>query len=58
MLINLFCQELIKNCKNNKKETDPRNLLRPTIGAVEKVALNKMKLFGSANQIIIKNIET
>ena len=53
-----FCQELIKNCKKNNKETDPRNLLRPTIGAVEKVALNKMKLFGSANRIIIKNIET
>ncbi len=53
-----FCQELIKNCKNNKKETDPRNLLKPTIEAVEKVVIDKMKLFGSANKIIIKNIET
>jgi fructose-bisphosphate aldolase class II len=53
-----FCQTLIGNCLKNKKETDPRNLLRPTIGAVEKVVYNKMKLFGSAGRIKAKEIET
>ena len=53
-----FCQTLIKNCIKNQKEADPRNLLRPTIAAVEKVAYNKMKLFGSAGQIRVKEIET
>jgi len=45
-----FCRELISNCLKNKKETDPRNLLKSTIGAVEKVVLYKMKLFGSAGR--------
>jgi fructose-bisphosphate aldolase, class II len=45
-----FCQELIRNCLKNKKETDPRNLLASTIGAVEKVVLEKMKLFGSTGK--------
>lgn len=55
-----FCETLIKNCVKNKKETDPRNLLRPTIGAVEKVVYNKMKLFGSVGHIRTKakEIET
>jgi len=53
-----FCSTLIKNCLKNKKETDPRNLLRPTIKAVEKVVFNKMKLFGSANQVDLRNIKT
>jgi fructose-bisphosphate aldolase class II len=53
-----FCQTLIKNCLKNKKETDPRNLLRPTIKAVEDVVYNKMKLFGSAGRVKIKEIET
>jgi len=53
-----FCQTLIKNCAKNKKETDPRNLLRPTIGAVEKVVFNKMKLFGSAGRVVVDTIET
>lgn len=43
-----FCRELIKVCLKNKKETDPRNLLKPTISAVEKVVFEKIKLFGSA----------
>ncbi|MDO8592564.1 MAG: class II fructose-bisphosphate aldolase [bacterium] len=46
-----FCQTLIKVCLKNKTETDPRNLLKPTIGAVEKTVIEKMKLFGSAGRI-------
>lgn len=53
-----FSRELIKNCKNNPKETDPRNLLGPTIEAVKKVVCKNMKLFGSSNRIIFQNIET
>ncbi len=53
-----FCKTLISNCLKNRKETDPRNLLRPTIEAVEEVVYNKMKLFGSANQVAIREVET
>ncbi len=53
-----FSQTLIRNCCANKKETDPRNLLRPTIQAVEEVVLKNTKLFGSAGQINIKDIQT
>ena len=53
-----FSQTLIKNCKDNPKETDPRNLLRPTITAVEKVASKHMKLFGSAGRISFGEIKT
>ncbi len=53
-----FCQTLIDMCLSNKDETDPRNLLRPTIKAVEKVVMAKMNLFGSAGQIEIGEIET
>jgi ketose-bisphosphate aldolase len=53
-----FCRTLINNCKKNKKETDPRTLLKPTIIAVEKVVLSKMKLFGSAGKIEIEEVET
>lgn len=49
-----FSKTLIKNCLKNQKETDPRNLLKPTIKAVEKVVINKMILFGSYNRINIK----
>lgn len=52
-----FSETLIKNCLKNKKETDPRNLLRPTIKAVEDVVFNKMKLFGSAGRIDAGEIE-
>ncbi len=48
-----FCQTLIKTCLKNKKETDPRNLLKPTIGSVEKVVMEKMKLFGSAGRVMV-----
>lgn len=53
-----FCQTLIKNCIKNKKETDPRNLLQPTIAEVEKVVIGKMKLFGSAGRIDVRDIIT
>lgn len=47
-----FSKTLIQNCLKNKKETDPRNLLRPTIQAVEDVVYKKMKLFGGANRVL------
>ena len=53
-----FCTTLIRNCLKNKKETDPRNLLAPTIKAVEKVVYDKMKLFGSAGRIKGREVET
>ena len=53
-----FCTTLIDICQKNKSETDPRNLLRPTIKAVKKVVIEKMKLFGSAGRIEIEEIET
>jgi len=53
-----FSTALIANCLKNKKEMDPRNLLRPTIKAVEKVVMAKMKLFGSTGQVEIKEIKT
>ncbi len=53
-----FSETLINNCMKNKKETDPRNLLRPTIQAVEGVVFNKMKLFGSAGRVDVGEIKT
>ncbi|MDD5071623.1 MAG: class II fructose-bisphosphate aldolase [Patescibacteria group bacterium] len=53
-----FCATLIDNCLKNREETDPRNLLRPTIEAVEKVVIGKMKLFGSAGRIKVREVET
>lgn len=53
-----FCETLIKHCLENRKETDPRNLLKPTIKAVEDVALRAMKLFGSAGRVKIGEVET
>jgi len=53
-----FSRTLIKNCIKNKKETDPRNLLKPTIEAVEKVVIDAMKLFGSAGKIDLGDMET
>ncbi len=53
-----FSQTLIKNCKDNPKETDPRNLLRPSIKAVEVVASKHMKLFGSAGRIKFADVQT
>lgn len=45
-----FCRTLIAACLKNRSETDPRNLLKPTIAAVQKTAALKMKLFGSAGR--------
>lgn len=45
-----FSRALIDNCIKNKKETDPRVLLRPTMTAVEDVVITKMKAFGSAGR--------
>jgi len=42
-----FSNTLKQTCKNNKKETDPRKLLGPSIDAIEKVVIEKMRLFGS-----------
>lgn len=52
-----FCEALIKNCAKNKNETDPRILLKPTIGAVEETVMKKMKLFGSAGKIKFVEVE-
>lgn len=53
-----FSRTLIKTCLANKKETDPRKLLKPTIKAVEEVVFNKMKLFGSAGRAGAEFMET
>lgn len=53
-----FCQTLIKVCLENQDEIDPRNLLKPTIKAIEKVVFEKMKLFGSAGRFIAGGVET
>ena len=53
-----FCRTLIEVCLKNKQETDPRNLLKPTITAIEKVVLNKMKVFGSAGRANGRKVET
>ena len=53
-----FSRALIKNCAANKTETDPRNLLRPTIDAVAETVKKSMKLFGSDNRIDFDDIET
>lgn len=45
-----FSQALIKNCRENKEETDPRKLLKPTIEAVENVVAEQMKIFKSVNR--------
>jgi len=46
-----FSQTLIANCIAHKKETDPRNLLGPSIKAVENVVVKATKLLGSYNSI-------
>jgi fructose-bisphosphate aldolase class II len=53
-----FCQTLIKVCSENNDETDPRNLLKPTIKAIERVVFEKMKLFGSAGRFVVGDMET
>ncbi|MDP2709215.1 MAG: class II fructose-bisphosphate aldolase [bacterium] len=53
-----FSRTLIQTCLKNKRETDPRNLLKPTIAAVEKAVMEKMKLFGSAGQFPAGKMKT
>lgn len=53
-----FCRSMVDACLKNKKETDPRNLLKPTIAAMEKIVIAKMKLFGSAGKIGSPKMET
>jgi len=53
-----FTDTIKKSCRENPDETDPRNLLRPTIKAVEDVVIKSMNLFGSAGQSKFKDIET
>lgn len=53
-----FSQTLISTCVHNKKETDPRSLLAPSIQAVEDVVIKKMKLFGSAGRVNFGNVTT
>lgn len=53
-----FCETLIETCLKNRKENDPRNLLKPCIAAVEKVVFGKMKLFGSAGRAGMSKMET
>ncbi len=52
-----FCRALIDVCLKNREETDPRNLLKPTIAAIEKVVFLKMKLFGSAGRAAAGKME-
>jgi len=49
-----FSETLIETCKKNKKEMDPRNLLKPSIQAIEDAAIKQMKIMGSADQIKTK----
>jgi ketose-bisphosphate aldolase len=53
-----FSKTLIETCAKNKNETDPRNLLKPTIKAVEKTVIKNMELFGSAGQIRTREFKT
>jgi len=53
-----FSKTLINNCIKNKQERDPRNLLRPTIQAVEDVVFDKMVLFGSAGKVSVGEVKT
>jgi ketose-bisphosphate aldolase len=53
-----FSRTLIETCAKNKNETDPRNLLKPTIKAVEKTVIKNMELFGSAGQIKTREFKT
>jgi len=53
-----FCQALIKQCRDNQEETDPRKLLMPAIETVEKIAIAKMELFGSAGKFPLSKVLT
>lgn len=53
-----FTDTLKKICADNPDETDPRNLLYPTIKAVEDVVYHQMCLFGSADRCSTIKVET
>lgn len=53
-----FTDTLKKTCRENPKETDPRNLLRPTIRSVEEVVSKQIKIFGSGNRYNVGEVET
>ncbi len=53
-----FSKTLINSCLKNRKETDPRILLYPSVKAVTNIVTSKMKLFGSANQVKVSEIKT
>jgi fructose-bisphosphate aldolase class II len=53
-----FCRTLIKVCLEHRNESDPRDLLKPTIKATERVVFEKMKLFGSAGRFVAGEMET
>lgn len=53
-----FCRTLIETCLKNRKESDPRNLLKPTIASIEKAVFLKMKLFSSAGRAAGGKMET
>ncbi len=53
-----FTDTLKKSCLDQKDETDPRKILKPTILAVAETVYKKMELFGSKDRINIKDIET
>jgi fructose-bisphosphate aldolase, class II len=53
-----FSDTLRKTCLDNPDETDPRNLLGPSITAVKNVVIEQMNLFGSAGRVKIGGIET
>lgn len=45
-----FVKAVVKVAQANSQLSDPRDLLNPAIQAIKEVAINKMKLFGSAGQ--------
>lgn len=53
-----FTDAIKKSCQENPDETDPRELLKPTIQAVQDTVAKQMKLFGSAGQIHFGDFET
>ena len=46
-----FSTTLIKTCLANRRETDPRKLLAPTIDAVKSVVCQRIELFGTKNHV-------
>jgi len=53
-----FTAALRKSCADQPDETDPRNILKPTIEAVSKAVEKQMELFGSAGRVDYDDVET